>query len=206
MALERIESLPSLPPRAADSHKGAVRHGPRHRRRPGDGRRGGPLRRLGTPVGRGTGPGGHPGGGPAHRGQLRAVLHDLSAARRRRRDGPARAVAPGARAPDRAGRRRGGRARAWASPTTSAGWSAGSIESTSKPLVIDADGLNALAGQTELLSGLTRPVILTPHPGEFARLTGTDIAAVQADRIELAVRLAACPSRWSWCSRAPGRS
>ena len=65
------------------------------------------------------------------------------------------------------------------------------VESTSKPLVIDADGLNVLAGQTEILSRLTRPVILTPHPGEFARLTGTDTAAVQANRIELAVRLAA---------------
>jgi NAD(P)H-hydrate epimerase len=64
------------------------------------------------------------------------------------------------------------------------------IESTDRPLVIDADGLNALSTQVELLSGLTRPVILTPHPGEFARLVGTEIAEVQADREGNAARLA----------------
>jgi ADP-dependent NAD(P)H-hydrate dehydratase len=65
------------------------------------------------------------------------------------------------------------------------------ITSTSKPLVIDADGLNALVGQTNLLSGLNRPVILTPHPGEFARLTGATVAEVQSDRIGRATALAA---------------
>jgi NAD(P)H-hydrate epimerase len=64
------------------------------------------------------------------------------------------------------------------------------VESTDKPLVIDADALNMLAEQMELLSGLNRPVVLTPHPGEFARLAGTDVAAVQSDRIEHSVRLA----------------
>ena len=65
------------------------------------------------------------------------------------------------------------------------------VTSTSKPLVIDADGLNALVGQTDLLSGLTHPVVLTPHPGEFARLTGATVADVQSDRIARAVGLAA---------------
>jgi ADP-dependent NAD(P)H-hydrate dehydratase len=65
------------------------------------------------------------------------------------------------------------------------------IKSTSKPLVIDADGLNALVGQTELLSERTHPTIVTPHPGEFARLTGATIADVQSDRIGRATRLAA---------------
>jgi ADP-dependent NAD(P)H-hydrate dehydratase len=65
------------------------------------------------------------------------------------------------------------------------------IESTDKPVIIDADGLNALAAQPELLSRLAHPVVLTPHPGEFARLVGTGIAEVQADRIENAARLAA---------------
>ncbi len=64
------------------------------------------------------------------------------------------------------------------------------IESTDKPTVIDADGLNALAVEPGLLSALSRPVILTPHPGEFARLTGADVAAVQADRINSAARFA----------------
>ncbi len=64
-----------------------------------------------------------------------------------------------------------------------------------KPLVIDADGLNALVGQTDLLKGLTRPVIVTPHPGEFARLTGATIPDVQSDRVGRAMALASL-SKW----------
>lgn len=41
-----------------------------------------------------------------------------------------------------------------------------------KPLVIDADGLNALKGTTECFAQRTAPTVLTPHPGEFERLTG----------------------------------
>jgi NAD(P)H-hydrate epimerase len=58
------------------------------------------------------------------------------------------------------------------------------------PTVIDADGLNALAGQTETLANLRRPVVLTPHPGEFARLTGRSVAEIQADREGHAAALA----------------
>jgi NAD(P)H-hydrate epimerase len=65
------------------------------------------------------------------------------------------------------------------------------ILETDKPLVIDADGLNALAGQTELLGGLKRPAIITPHPGEFARLSGVPVKTVQAERVERAAALAA---------------
>jgi NAD(P)H-hydrate epimerase len=65
------------------------------------------------------------------------------------------------------------------------------ILETDKPLVIDADGLNALLGQTELLSGLKRPVVMTPHPGEFARLSGVSVKTVQAERVERAAALAA---------------
>jgi NAD(P)H-hydrate epimerase len=65
------------------------------------------------------------------------------------------------------------------------------IRHTDKPLVIDADGLNNLVGQTQLLSGLRRPVVLTPHPGEFSRLTGLSVEDVQAARIERAAALAA---------------
>lgn len=59
------------------------------------------------------------------------------------------------------------------------------------PVVLDADGLNALEGQTDHLRQCRAPVILTPHPGELARLTGTDSATVQAQRQERAVRFAA---------------
>lgn len=51
------------------------------------------------------------------------------------------------------------------------------------PVVIDADGLNCIAHAPEILRALKAPGILTPHPGEMARLTGTTTRAVQADRI-----------------------
>jgi NAD(P)H-hydrate epimerase len=51
------------------------------------------------------------------------------------------------------------------------------------PVVIDADGLNAFDGKTELLDGRKRPLVLTPHPGEMSRLAGVSIKAVQADRL-----------------------
>ncbi|WP_145262890.1 NAD(P)H-hydrate dehydratase [Planctomycetes bacterium Pan216] len=60
----------------------------------------------------------------------------------------------------------------------------------SAPLVIDADGLNVLAGHIEPLAGRAAATILTPHPGEFSRLTGRSIAAIQADREEMAARFA----------------
>ena len=55
------------------------------------------------------------------------------------------------------------------------------------PLVIDADALNALAGHADLLqSRNARQVVLTPHPGEMARLAGTTIERVQSDRLGMA--------------------
>lgn len=50
-------------------------------------------------------------------------------------------------------------------------------------IVIDADGLNALAQATELISLLGPEAILTPHPGEMARLTNTPISTLEANRI-----------------------
>jgi NAD(P)H-hydrate epimerase len=51
------------------------------------------------------------------------------------------------------------------------------------PLVLDADGLNCLEGDTDVLRSRKAPLILTPHPGEMARLTGTDTRTVQEDRL-----------------------
>ena len=51
------------------------------------------------------------------------------------------------------------------------------------PWVIDADGLNILAEEKERLRFAKTPPVLTPHPGEMARLMGTDTAAVNRDRI-----------------------
>lgn len=54
------------------------------------------------------------------------------------------------------------------------------------PMVIDADGINCLVGALEVLKEKGAPVILTPHPGEMARLLGTTPKEVQGDRIGVA--------------------
>ncbi|MGH7765530.1 MAG: NAD(P)H-hydrate dehydratase [Candidatus Dormibacteraceae bacterium] len=58
------------------------------------------------------------------------------------------------------------------------------------PLVIDADGLNALADSPRARGKLGKARVLTPHPGELARITGKTIEAIGADR-NLAARRAA---------------
>ncbi|MFZ2054002.1 MAG: NAD(P)H-hydrate dehydratase [Candidatus Aminicenantales bacterium] len=54
------------------------------------------------------------------------------------------------------------------------------------PVVIDADGLNILSKRPELLKRLPRPAILTPHPGEFARLVDLPLRDVIKRKLELA--------------------
>jgi hydroxyethylthiazole kinase-like uncharacterized protein yjeF len=54
------------------------------------------------------------------------------------------------------------------------------------PLVLDADGLNAFEGRASELNGKGRSLVITPHPGEMARLTGSTVAAVQRDRMNVA--------------------
>jgi len=56
------------------------------------------------------------------------------------------------------------------------------LEAVSLPLVIDADGLNLIARDPEILRHLQGPVILTPHPGEMGRLIGRGTQAVLDDR------------------------
>jgi len=60
------------------------------------------------------------------------------------------------------------------------------VEKTTVPVVIDADALNAFAGDTKLLDGEGRVMVLTPHPGEMARLAGLTVKEVEADRVGLA--------------------
>lgn len=73
------------------------------------------------------------------------------------------------------------------------------VERVLLPMVIDADALNALAGRTELLKraantsdakGKRRTIVLTPHPGEMARLLGSSVKEVEADRVEVARKFA----------------
>jgi len=58
------------------------------------------------------------------------------------------------------------------------------------PMVVDADGLNAFEGRTEELNGKGRTLVITPHPGEMARLLGCSIPEVQKDRLGVARKFA----------------
>lgn len=60
-----------------------------------------------------------------------------------------------------------------------------------QPMVVDADALNVLAASGGNPASSAGPRILTPHPGEFARLIGSDIATVQSQRARLAAEFAA---------------
>ncbi len=66
----------------------------------------------------------------------------------------------------------------------------GLLERTRMPMVIDADALNALAANPGKLDGRGRLLVLTPHPGEMARLVGMTIQQVQADRENIARQFA----------------
>jgi NAD(P)H-hydrate epimerase len=57
------------------------------------------------------------------------------------------------------------------------------IQECTLPIVMDADGLNCLAGNTGLLNNIKAPAVLTPHPGEMARLTDTTPGQIQKNRI-----------------------
>ena len=54
------------------------------------------------------------------------------------------------------------------------------------PMVVDADGLNAFEGHAAELSGKGRSLVITPHPGEMARLLDSPVTAVQRDRLNVA--------------------
>jgi len=60
------------------------------------------------------------------------------------------------------------------------------VEKYPMSIVLDADGLNAFDGTADKLSGKGRGLVITPHPGEMARLTGLSIPEVQRDRIGVA--------------------
>ncbi len=66
-----------------------------------------------------------------------------------------------------------------------------------RPAVIDADGLNALAAMHGWHRKRNCPLVLTPHPGEFARLTGRSVGDIQADR-----EGAACRAAGEWAGEA----
>jgi NAD(P)H-hydrate epimerase len=65
------------------------------------------------------------------------------------------------------------------------------VRQTELPLILDADGLNAFAGRArELAERKTPHLVVTPHPGEMARLLGVSTATVQGDRLGIALKAA----------------
>jgi NAD(P)H-hydrate epimerase len=65
------------------------------------------------------------------------------------------------------------------------------VRETPVPLVVDADGLNALAGHAGILRERSGPpCVLTPHPGEMVRLAGVSAGEIEADRVGVARRFA----------------
>jgi NAD(P)H-hydrate epimerase len=64
------------------------------------------------------------------------------------------------------------------------------IRNSGIPLIVDADGINALGQKPSVLHEAQCPIVLTPHPGEMSRLTGTSIEEVQDDRIWVAKKFA----------------
>jgi len=60
------------------------------------------------------------------------------------------------------------------------------VDKCSVAMVVDADGLNAFEGAANKLDGKGGSLVITPHPGEMARLTGKLIAEIQKDRVGVA--------------------
>ncbi|MBR5773510.1 MAG: NAD(P)H-hydrate dehydratase, partial [Clostridia bacterium] len=57
-------------------------------------------------------------------------------------------------------------------------------------IVLDADGINIIAGNINVLNAVTAPVVITPHPGEMARLCQISVREVQEKRADVALWLA----------------
>jgi hydroxyethylthiazole kinase-like uncharacterized protein yjeF len=69
------------------------------------------------------------------------------------------------------------------------------VRTSSLPIILDADGLNAFSGHGDLLREReSKFLVVTPHPGEMARLLSTTTKAVQADRVKVALEAA---RRWN---------
>lgn len=59
-----------------------------------------------------------------------------------------------------------------------------------KPVILDADGINAVSVNINILKETSAPLILTPHPGEMSRLTGLSVDEIQANRVNVAKNFA----------------
>ena len=60
------------------------------------------------------------------------------------------------------------------------------LKKINKPIVLDADGINAIADDISILKKMSAPAVLTPHPGEMARLCGVTSKEIQSNRFKYA--------------------
>jgi NAD(P)H-hydrate epimerase len=64
------------------------------------------------------------------------------------------------------------------------------VQQCDTPMVLDADALNAFEGSANNLKGRGRSLVITPHPGEMARLTGLNVSDIQSNRVDVAKNFA----------------
>ncbi len=64
------------------------------------------------------------------------------------------------------------------------------LKNTTCPLIVDAGGLSVIAKDIEMLKGLNRKIVLTPHLGEFAKLIKKSVEEVKSDKLRLAMDFA----------------
>jgi len=61
------------------------------------------------------------------------------------------------------------------------------LRDSAVPTIVDADAINVCAGRADLIKRSSCPAVITPHPGEMARLLGCRVGDVQADRVRTAI-------------------
>lgn len=64
------------------------------------------------------------------------------------------------------------------------------VKKSNIPILIDADGINALDGNGKILKDAKVPIVITPHPGELAKLTGLTVEEIQKNRLDVAKKYA----------------
>jgi len=77
------------------------------------------------------------------------------------------------------------------------------IQKVTVPMVVDADAINAMSGRVHLFKKRKAPTVITPHPGEMARLTGLPASEIMEDRLGVASRFAAESSAVTVLKGAP---
>ena len=71
------------------------------------------------------------------------------------------------------------------------------LENANCPVILDADGINAIKESISIIRDIKVPLVLTPHPGEMARLISKQVAEIQANRINIAKARVYCPGNFS---------